>query len=382
MDAIITTYRCPMRCKMCNIWNNPTNVSEEFKPELLEKLPHLSGVNITGGEPFIREDIEDIVKILLKKSDRVVFASSGYFKDRIIKLFEKYKNTPQLGIRISIEGLSCKNDELRGHRGGFDKGLSTLLELRRMGIKDVGFGITVSNHNSSDMLQLYELNRNLKMQFATAAFHNSFYFHKYDNVITNKDEVIENFDELIQRLMKEKSPKSWFRAFFNLGLINYIQGGRRMLPCEAGSENFFIDPYGNVLPCNGMEEDKWFGSMGNLNEKSFEEIWNGEEAKRVRNQVAHCCKSCWMIGTASPVMKKYVRQVVPWVFKNKLRVVKGKSRYFYNPIFHVGNNDLQGLENFNPNQCCIYEKKKISDEDCFYWRAYISSPGWNSYIYV
>jgi radical SAM protein with 4Fe4S-binding SPASM domain len=344
---------------MCNIWNNPTNVSEEFKPELLEKLPHLSGVNITGGEPFIREDIEDIVKILLKKSDRVVFASSGYFKDRIIKLFEKYKNTPQLGIRISIEGLSCKNDELRGHRGGFDKGLSTLLELRRMGIKDVGFGITVSNHNSSDMLQLYELNRNLKMQFATAAFHNSFYFHKYDNVITNKDEVIENFDELIQRLMKEKSPKSWFRAFFNLGLINYIQGGRRMLPCEAGSENFFIDPYGNVLPCNGMEEDKWFGSMGNLNEKSFEEIWNGEEAKRVRNQVAHCCKSCWMIGTASPVMKKYVRQVVPWVFKNKLRVVKGKKVDTSTiPFFHVGNNDLQGLENFNPNQCCIYEKKE------------------------
>ena len=31
MDAsIIVTYRCPMRCKMCNIWDNPTKVSEEF----------------------------------------------------------------------------------------------------------------------------------------------------------------------------------------------------------------------------------------------------------------------------------------------------------------------------------------------------------------
>lgn len=228
-----------------------------------------------------------------------------------------------------------------------------------MGVKDVGFGITVSNYNSSDMLQLYELNRNLKMQFATAAFHNSFYFHKYDNVITNKDEVIGNFDELIQRLMKEKSPKSWFRAFFNLGLINYIQGGRRMLPCEAGNENFFIDPYGNVLPCNGMEEDKWFGSMGNLNDKSFEEIWNGEEAKKVRDQVANCCKSCWMIGTVSPVMKKYIRQVVPWVLKNKLRVMKGgKVDTSTIPFFHVGNNDLQGLENFNPNQCYICETKE------------------------
>lgn len=358
--AIITTYRCPMRCKMCNIWDNPTKVSEEFKPELLEKLPQMRGVNITGGEPFIREDIEDIVKILLKKAGRVVFASSGYFSDRIIHLFEKYKNEPRLGIRISTEGLSCKNDELRGRVGGFDKGLSTLLELRRMGIKDVGFGITVSNHNSPDMLQLYELNRNLKMQFATAAFHNSFYFHKYDNVITNKDEVVANFDELCQRLMKENSPKSWFRAFFNMGLINYVQGGRRILPCEAGTENFFLDPYGNILPCNGMEEDKWFDTMGNLNEQSFEEIWNGEKAKKVREGVANCPKNCWMIGTVSPVMKKYIKQVAPWVVKNKLAVMRGgRVDTEHIPFYHVGNNDKQGIEMNNPNQCteCKTDKK-------------------------
>lgn len=238
--SIIVTYRCPMRCKMCDIWNNPTKAAEEFKPELLRKLPKMRSVNITGGEPFVREDIEEIVEILLTKTDRIVFSTSGYFSEKIIALAKKY---PQVGYRISIEGLSCKNDELRGRVGGFDKGLHTLLELRRMGIKDIGFGITVSNNNSADMLDLYELNRNLKMQFATASFHNSFYFHKYDNKVTNIDEVCSNFDELIQRLMRENSPKSWFRAFFNLGLINYIKGGRRMLPCEAGSENFFLDPH-------------------------------------------------------------------------------------------------------------------------------------------
>ena len=305
MDAsIIVTYRCPMRCKMCNIWDNPTKVSEEFKPELLEKLPKVDTVNITGGEPFVREDIEDIVKILFTKTKRIVFSTSGYYSDRIIQLARKY---PQLGFRISIEGLSCKNDELRGRPGGFDKGLKTLLELRRMGVKDIGFGITVSNNNSSDMLQLYELNRNLKMEFATASFHNSFYFHKYDNKVTNIDEVCGNFDELIQRLMNEKHPKSWFRAFFNLGLINYVKGGRRMLPCEAGTENFFIDPYGNVLPCNGMEESCWFDTMGNLHDvEDFMTLWTGAKAKAVRDKVANCPKSCWMIGSASPVMKKYM----------------------------------------------------------------------------
>ena len=343
MDAsIIVTYRCPMRCKMCNIWNNPTKVSEEFKPELLEKLPNVNSINITGGEPFVREDIEEIVKILRKKTKRIVFSTSGFFSDRILALAKKY---PDLGFRISIEGLSCKNDELRGRQGGFDKGLRTLLELRRMGVKDIGFGITVSNNNSDDMLNLYELNRNLKMQFATASFHNSFYFHKYDNKVTNVDEVCANFDELIQRLMNENSPKSWFRAFFNLGLINYIKGGRRMLPCEAGSENFFVDPYGNVLPCNGMEESCWFDTMGNLHDvNDFMEIWNSEQAQKVRDKVANCPKSCWMIGSASPVMKKYIGKVLPWVIKNKVKVVRGgKVDTTCIRFYHVGNNDKQGL---------------------------------------
>lgn len=341
--SIIVTYRCPMRCKMCDIWNNPTKPEEEFKPELLKKLPKMRSVNITGGEPFVREDIEEIVKILLTKTDRIVFSTSGYFSDKIIALAKKY---PQIGYRISIEGLSCKNDELRGRAGGFDKGLRTLLELRRLGIKDIGFGITVSNNNSADMLDLYELNRNLKMQFATASFHNSFYFHKYDNKVTNIDEVCGNFDELIQRLMKENSPKSWFRAFFNLGLINYIKGGRRMLPCEAGSENFFIDPYGNVLPCNGMEKSCWFDTMGNLNNvETFEEIWHSEQAKAVREKVAHCPKNCWMIGSVSPVMKKYMPNILPWIVKNKLRVVMGKRvDTSCIPFYHVGNNDLQGIK--------------------------------------
>lgn len=345
--SIIVTYRCPMRCKMCNIWNNPTKRQEEFKPELLEKLPQMRAVNITGGEPFVREDIEEIVKVLEKKTKRIVFSTSGFFSDRIIEMAKKH---PHVGYRISIEGLSVKNDDLRGREGGFDKGLHTLLELRRMGVKDIGFGITVSNNNSDDMLNLYELNRNLGMQFATASFHNSFYFHKTDNKVTNVDEVCANFDELIQRLMKENNPKSWFRAFFNLGLINYINGGRRMLPCEAGTKNFFLDPWGNVLPCNGMEESCWFDTMGNLHDvATFEEIWNSPKAQEVREKVANCPKSCWMIGSVSPVMSKYITKITPWVLKNKLKVVMGgKVDTSCIPFYRVGNNEKQGLGNITP----------------------------------
>ena len=321
--CIITTYRCPMQCKMCDIWNNPTEKSKEITPEEIEMLPKVKFINITGGEPFIREDLEDIVEVAFRKSPRVVISTSGWFEDRVIKLAKRF---PKIGIRISIEGLSCKNDELRGRIGSFDKGLRTLLILKEMGIKDIGFGCTVSNNNSEDMLSLYRLSKSLGMEFATAAFHNSYYFHKNDNVITNKNEVCNNFEKLVEMQLNENHPKSWFRAFFNMGLINYIEGNRRMLPCEAGIVNFFIDPYGEIYPCNGLEEKYWKESMGNIRKvSSFDEIWQSAQAQEVRRKVIECPKNCWMVGTASPVMKKYIKHPLQWVIKNKCRSILGKQ---------------------------------------------------------
>ena len=339
--SIITTYRCQMRCKMCDIWEHPTRKNEEITAKDLEILPKFKFANITGGEPFVRLDLEDIVEVMYTKADRIVISTSGWHTKKIIKLAERF---PNIGIRVSIEGLPIMNDDLRGREGGFDRGIRTLLSLKEMGIKDIGFGQTVSNKNSHDLLPLYELSKSLGMEFATASFHNSFYFHRDDNVVTNKDEVIAHFSQLIERLLKENKPKSWFRAFFNLGLINYIQGNPRMLPCEAGTANFFIEPNGDVYPCNGLEERYWKETMGNIKEcASFEELWFSEQAKMVRGKVKTCPKNCWMVGTAAPVMKKYISHPVKWVVKNKIKSLLGKPICTDTvPECNVGQDPLQG----------------------------------------
>ena len=340
--SIITTYRCPMQCKMCNIWKNPTDPRLEIQPEELEILPHVKFINITGGEPFIREDLDKIVEVAFRKAPRVVISTSGWFEERVLELARKF---PKIGIRISIEGLSQKNDELRGRAGGFDKGLRTLLSLREMGVKDIGFGITLSNKNSEDMLSLYRLSKALNMEFATAAFHNSYYFHKDDNVITNRDTVCGNFAELINMQMREKHPKSWARAFFNMGLINYIEGNRRMLPCEAGLMKCFIDPYGVVYTCIVVEAKYWIEGMGNIRQaNSFSDIWSSEQAQHVRSLVRKCPKNCWMVGTVSPVMKKfaYARHPMGWIIKNKLRSLLGKPVCLDKKWYDVGQDPMQG----------------------------------------
>ena len=125
--SVITTYRCLMRSKMCDIWDNPTDLSKEFKSQLLERLPKLNLVNLTGGEPFVRQGLDEIIRILFTKTGCVVISTSGRFEGRIFKLAEQF---PNLGFCVNLEGLSQKNDELRSHAGGFDRGLRTLLRLR------------------------------------------------------------------------------------------------------------------------------------------------------------------------------------------------------------------------------------------------------------
>jgi Fe-coproporphyrin III synthase len=308
--SIITTYRCNCKCHMCDIWRHPTRAEEEITPADIAKLPPVPNVNVTGGEPFLREDIEDILDVLRPKSKRVVISTNGYWTDRVLAVAKKHS---WIGVRISIEGLPKANDELRGIEDGFDHGIRTLAELNHLGLKDIGFGITLSDRNAKDLMELYHLAKMLRVEFATAAIHNSFYFHKLDNQFAQSQIAVKELEKLIDELLGGKRIKDWFRAYFNFGLANYIQGRPRLLPCKMGRQAFFLDPFGEIRPCNGGEGL----SMGNIKEKSFEDIWNGEQAQKVRQQVNACKHNCWMMGSVAEPMKDNILSVAKWVLARK-----------------------------------------------------------------
>lgn len=310
--TVIVTYRCNARCNMCNRYKEPSKPEEEISVETIKKLPPMYFTNITGGEPFIRLDLKDIVRELLKKSERIVISTNGFFTDRIIDLFKEF---PNIGVRISIEGLEETNNAIRGLEDGFNRGYSTLKKLVKMGIKDVGFGMTIQDANAKDLVALYKLSDELKMEFATATLHNSFYFVETKNTIHNRLLVAQNLEDLVNKLLKSSSPKKWFRAYFNHGLINYIYGQNRLLPCDMAFDTFFIDPYGDVMPCNGTENKE---VMGNLNIQVWDELWSSKKADEIRKKVRHCQRNCWMIGSASPAMRKRIWIPGWWIMKHKI----------------------------------------------------------------
>ena len=319
--TVIVTYRCNARCTMCNRYKEPSRPEDEITVDTIRKLPRMYFTNVTGGEPFIREDLKEIIRELDRLSDRIVISTNGFFTERIIDLCREF---PHIGIRISIEGLEQTNNEIRGLENGYQRGYQTLCRLHEMGMKDIGFGMTVQDRNAPDLVPLYRISESLGMEFATATLHNSFYFVETGNIIHDRPMVAQNFEDLINELLKSSRPKNWFRAYFNHGLINYIYGQPRLLPCDMSIDTFFIDPYGDVMPCNGTKE-KWV--MGNLNRQDWDELWHSPEAESVRKATRHCDRQCWMIGSVSPAMHKYFRHPAAWVLSHKLRPGKKYSMY-------------------------------------------------------
>lgn len=294
---------------MCYTWKHPTRQREEIQPKDLETLPSLVRLNITGGEPFLRNDLSDILTVVKKKAKRVVISSNGLLTQKIVAVMEKH---PEVGIRISLEGREETNDYIRGSRGGYRKALKTLKALKSLGIKDLGIAVTVSEHNAEDLPFLYQLAKDHGVELATAILHNAYYFHKEDNVILDRAKTESGLNQLIQAYLSSSHYKDWFRAYFTQGLINHMQGRERSLKCTMATDSFFIDPHGYIRPCNVMDLP-----FGNIRNKPFQEIWKSPEAEEARRKVDHCDRKCWMIGSVGHLIR--YRWYIPtsWILKHK-----------------------------------------------------------------
>ena len=86
--------------------------------------------------------------------------------------------------------------------------------------------------------------------------------------------------------------------------------------------------------------------MGNLNTQTWDELWNSPAAERVRRKVRHCDRQCWMIGSVSPAMHKYIWKPAFWVVKHKIKGL------FSNKPYSMYENDI----------CCKYRDGKVTKE--------------------
>src|SRR3989338_11550435 len=89
---LYVTNRCKSKCKTCFFWeslNNPNTkeLSLDEITKLAKSFKNLVYVSLTGGEPFLRRAIDDIMKVFYKYSNTVFFAipTNALMPDTIVK---------------------------------------------------------------------------------------------------------------------------------------------------------------------------------------------------------------------------------------------------------------------------------------------------------
>ncbi len=310
---------------MCYIWKNPTHPNFEIDMATLEKLPsNFDYLNITGGEPTLRQDLMQICDLLNPKTKTLEISTNGLHPEKLVPIIKKY---PNIKVRISVEGFEATNDTIRGEKNGFKKKLETMQLLIEAGGTDLGFATTFQDENIHEVVGMFHMAKKMNVELATSALHNAFQFHKNDNHIYERRTVAKKIEELIVEMLRTWSIKNWFRGYLNLGLIEKVLGHDRLHACTQGTDNVFLDPWGDVYACN-VRNDLW---MGNLRKQTWDEIYQGPLAKEIRAKVAGCTQNCWMVSSAKTAMRSKYHTRLPrtsvlrWVVVNKLRVMFGMA---------------------------------------------------------
>ncbi|MEA2113741.1 MAG: radical SAM protein [Patescibacteria group bacterium] len=311
--VLAVTYQCNGRCKFCNIWQNPKSFSCQSSD--YENLPHnLKSVNISGGEPFLRDDLPEIVRTISRQCPKakIIISTNGFLPSVIKKTMTKIiKFKRDIGVAVSLDGFGLIHEEMRGFPGGFCLVIETIRLLKELGVKDLKIAFTLNNQNINQLKRVYYLSKELEVEFSLAACHNSsHYFQKEDNKIRKIESVKKEINWLIEQELKRFSLKRWARAYFAQGLIEFLGKGRRILPDYSGLTSIFIDPFGNIYP-----SDVWDLKIGHL--KKVRD-WNKFVVEA--QKTISCSKKpiSWMICTVRQAIKNHKFQVGWWVLRRRV----------------------------------------------------------------
>lgn len=167
---------------MCNIWKDEHPVHQELTIDDLKNvflreplLKNLAEVGLTGGEPYLRGDLDEIVIFFIKnfKKAKVSINTNGLLGDRIcektlaITKGISPEDINRIRISFSVDGIKAVHDRVRGIPGNYQKVLDIIGRLRE-GIPGIEYGITftVLPDNYDQIWDVYLLSKELKVGFS------------------------------------------------------------------------------------------------------------------------------------------------------------------------------------------------------------------------
>ena len=312
-NIICLTKRCNLRCKMCHIWQQPP--SEELidasllartinNSKVLSKMPMLG---FTGGEPFLRSDLSEIIIELFGKTNikKLIIATNGVLGVKIVKdlnavFSQKSSLGKQISIQISLDGIGKVHDRIRGLKGTFEHVNSTvekLKELRTHYRSRLKIAITsiFQYENKDDFNNIYHYALDKDIEFGCGIMINTEY-NKVKNSKYNRSLLTNIKEEDLTGLSEDIKD----------ALINWLSSEEkiRKMRCFAGFNSVFWDTNGDICPCHHTSHLNTY-KMGNILESDFDTLWKSENATLVRSRVKKCdIKGDCMLGGCNIASQK------------------------------------------------------------------------------
>lgn len=300
--VLSVTRRCNLRCEMCRSWR--TEGGRELTPAevggVLSEMPDLVSLDLTGGEPFMRTDIDEVAAAVLRFAPRLRvlhFTTNGWFTPRTLEVTrEVARARPDVQIvpTISIDGPAGTHDRLRGREGSFERALETFLELRRLpGIRPQ-IGTTITPFNASEVEELGDVLCRRVPSFEQSSWHWNWLQvspHFFDNLDLAGIEVEAPAGLLRRHLLRRGVPRSLLQlleSFFIINLEFFLRGEPVGLSCQAMRSTAFISSEGMLYPCHVFDRP-----MGDVRE-GFAKLFGSPQALRVRAEVERlACGGCF-----------------------------------------------------------------------------------------
>ena len=305
------TDRCNSRCKHCNIWKqksipNPLTL-EEIEKALSDPLfKDVKEIINTGGEPILRQDIEEIVLIEHKclPKAKLQLSTNALLPDRVLNLAKSLleKGIP-ISVGVSLDGIGEKHDYIRGVKGNFQKAdylLHELLKLKKehRNKLEIGIGFTLSDLTLDSLDPVREYAKKLNIELLIQWYNQSPFYGNIKMDIAKNKELTKAVQSLIPSFLQEM----W---------LNWLEGKFIKFPCFALYTFCVLKWDGAIVPCLNYFDK----SIGNIREKSPTEIWQSPEAKKIRKIVKSCpgCLNEWCTGWSFescmfPVFSYYLKR--------------------------------------------------------------------------
>ena len=295
------TMACNLRCKHCLVSAGKSLrkelTTDEFKKIVDESIKlGVKRFYITGGEPFIKEGIFDLIKYITKtkKCELIILTNGTLFDDKRIAALKKVMG-PKLILQVSLEGPNAEiHDKLRGN-GSFDKAVEGIKKLVSIGITPV-ISTAISKLNEKAIGKTSKFLSKLGVQE-----HNILWMHAKGRGANNVDDLFVSSDSIAKTMKKlKKSYKEQEIILDNVESLKVrvrTKRGRKNDLCNNCYEKICVNADGNVYPCASLNGDKNFNA-GNIRKKSLKDIWLNskvmEKGRAISVQDKPECRECYL----------------------------------------------------------------------------------------